>query len=64
MDAAIAKRLDKGITRLFDAEGLSEFERIGFLEVMKFRLETAWVRRDRKAEGKKDDKERSGRWYW
>ena len=46
MDAATAKRIDKGITRLFDAERLSEFERIGFLEVMKFRLETVWVRQE------------------
>ena len=51
MDAATAKRIDKGIMRLFDAERLSEFERIGFLEVMKFRLETVWARREEKARG-------------
>ena len=42
-DAAI--RLDTEIVQLFDAEGLSEFDRIGFLEVMKFRLENVWLTR-------------------
>jgi hypothetical protein len=52
MDADTAKRMDKEITGLFDAEGPSEFDRIGFLEVMKVRLEHVWIGRYHKAEGR------------
>lgn len=49
MDADTARRLDKGITRLFNTEAVNEFERIGFLEIMKTRLEAVWIERYRKA---------------
>jgi hypothetical protein len=50
MDADTAKRLDAAITRLFNAEAVNEFDRIGFLEIMKTRLEAVWIHRYHAAE--------------
>ena len=45
MNAETAKRLDDSIVAIFDAEELSEFDRIGFLEILKVRLEQVWIKR-------------------